>query len=158
MNDVVIEPQRPDAPEATQLILELEAVLDPLYPPTSRHGFSIDKLLREDVPFFVVRHQGTAAGCGGIKFFDAARDEAAYGELKRMYVRPQFRGLGLGTRLLEHLADYAQGHGVHVLRLETGIHQTAAIRMYERWGFVQISPFGAYKVDPLSLFYERRLD
>ncbi|MEZ4557707.1 MAG: GNAT family N-acetyltransferase [Caldilineaceae bacterium] len=74
----------------------------------------------------------------------------AYGELKRMYVRPQFRGLGLGTRLLEHLADYARNRGVHVLRLETEIHQTAAIRMCERWGFMQISPFGAYKVDPLE--------
>ena len=158
MTAVVIEPQRPDAPEATQLIMELEAVLDPLYPPASRHGFSIEKLLREDVPFFVIRHQGEAAGCGGIKFFDAARDEAPFGELKRMYVRPQFRGLGLGTRLLEHLADVALGRGVRVLRLETGIHQTAAIHMYERWGFAQIPPFGDYKVDPLSLFYARRLD
>jgi NADPH:quinone reductase-like Zn-dependent oxidoreductase len=51
----------------------------------------------------------------------------------------------------------AVGKGVNVLRLETGIHQTEAIGLYESFGFVQIPPFGDYKEDPLSRFYEIRL-
>jgi ribosomal protein S18 acetylase RimI-like enzyme len=74
-----------------------------------------------------------------------------------MYVRPQFRGLGFGKLLLDHLADYAQANGVGLLRLEIGIHQTAAIGLYEKWGFQRIPPFGAYVEDPLSLFYEKRI-
>jgi putative acetyltransferase len=77
--------------------------------------------------------------------------------LKRMYVRPQFRGLGFGKLLLEHLADHARAQGVGLLRLETGIHQTAAIRLYERMGFQRIPPFGPYFEDPLSLCYEMRI-
>jgi GNAT superfamily N-acetyltransferase len=99
-----------------------------------------------------MRHDGTPAGCGGVKLFDTE-----YGEIKRMYVRPQFRGLGLGKLMLHHLADYARQQGVAVLRLETGIYQTEAIGLYERSGFQRIPPFGAYQEDPLSLFYEKRL-
>ena len=148
----VIEAQRPDTDEAIQLITELEAVLDPLYPAESRHGFSVEKLLNEDVAFFVMREDGLAAGCGGIKLF-----ATEYGELKRMYVRPQYRGAGLGKLMLDHLAQYARQHGVTTLRLETGIHQTEAIGLYERWGFTRIPPFGAYREDPLSIFFERRI-
>ena len=148
----VIVAERPDSAEATQLIVELEAHLEPLYPQASRHGFSIEKLLREAVAFFVIRHEGVAAGCGAVKLFDTA-----YGEIKRMYVRPQFRGLGLGKLMLNHLADHARQHGVGVLRLETGIYQTEAIGLYERWGFERIPPFGGYKEDPLSAFYEKRI-
>jgi putative acetyltransferase len=148
----VLAPERPDTADASVLIAELEAQLDPLYPRASRHGYSIEKLIAEAVAFFLIRHNAALAGCGGIKLFGAE-----YGEVKRMYVRPQFRGLGFGKLMLDHLADYARGQGVGLLRLETGIHQRAAIRLYERMGFQRIPPFGAYKEDPLSVFYEKHL-
>lgn len=99
-----------------------------------------------------MRHDGIPAGCGGVKLFDGE-----YGEIKRMYVRPQFRGLGLGKSMLHHLADYARGQRVELLRLETGIYLTEAIGLYERYGFRRIPPFGDYKEDPLSLYFEKRL-
>jgi putative acetyltransferase len=148
----IITLERPDGADAVGLITELEAHLEPLYPRESRHGYSVEKLLAQAVAFFVLRADGTPAGCGGIQLFGSA-----YGELKRMYVRPRFRGSGFGKLLLEHLADYARAHGVGLLRLETGIHQKEAIRLYERTGFQRIPPFGAYVEDPLSLFYEKRI-
>jgi putative acetyltransferase len=148
----IITPERPDSADAVALITELEAHLDPLYPAKSRHGYSVEKLLAQAVAFFVLRENDTPAGCGGIQLFGTE-----YGELKRMYVRPQFRGLGFGKLLLDHLADYARANGVCLLRLETGIHQAAAISLYERMGFLRIRPFGEYVDDPLSLFYEKRI-
>jgi putative acetyltransferase len=148
----VITAERPDTVDAMALIAELDAYLIPLYPAESRHGLSVDKLLREAVAFFVMRHEQVPAGCGGIQLFDTE-----YGEVKRMYVRPQFRGLGFGTLMLHHLAAYALQQGVAVLRLETGIYQLEAIGLYERFGFQRIPPFGAYRADPLSVFFEKRL-
>jgi len=149
---VTIASERPDSVDAVALITELEAHLEPLYPSASRHGYSVEKLIAQGVAFFVLRDDGTPAGCGGIQIFGTE-----YGELKRMYVRPQFRGLGYGKKLLVHLEDYARlQHGVTLLRLETGIHQAAAIRLYEQMGFRRILPFGSYKEDPLSLCYEKQ--
>jgi GNAT superfamily N-acetyltransferase len=148
----IITLERPDTAEARVLIAELEALLDPLYPRESRHGFSVEKLIAERVAFFLIRYNDTPAGCGGTKLFGVE-----YGEIKRMYVRPQFRGLGLGQMMLGHLAEYARAQGIYVLRLETGIHQPEAIGLYERAGFQRIAPFGAYKEDPLSVFYEKRI-
>src|SRR5690348_5636602 len=133
---VVVTPEHPASPDATALIAELDAHLEPLYPIESRHGFSVQKLIADSVAFFVIRVDGAPAGCVGIKLFGAE-----YGEVKRMYVRPEFRGLGLGRLLLDHLADYARKHGIEIMRLETGIHQHAAIRLYEHVGFQRIPPF-----------------
>jgi GNAT superfamily N-acetyltransferase len=149
---ITITPERPDSADALALIAELEAHLEPLYPLESRHGFSVEKLIAEAVAFFLIRYDDAPAGCGGIKLFGTE-----FGEIKRMYVRPQFRGFGLGKLMLDHLADYARGQGVGLLRLETGIHQQAAIGLYERMGFQRIPPFGAYKEDPLSRCYEKRI-
>jgi len=60
----VITVERPDTREAMALIAELDAYLVPLYPPESRHGLSVDKLLQEIVAFFVTRHEKVPAGCG----------------------------------------------------------------------------------------------
>ena len=149
---IVITAERPDTSDAMLLISELEAHLDPLYPKTSRHGYSIEKLMEQGVAFFVMRQDGIAAGCGGIELFGME-----YGEVKRMYVRPQFRGVGLAKLMLDHLAAYARQHNIHLLRLETGIHQKEAIALYERMGFQRIPPFGTYKEDPLSRFYEKQI-
>lgn len=148
----VITPEHPASPDATALIAELDAHLTPLYRSESRHGFSVQKLIADAVAFFVIRDNGAPAGCGGIKLFDPE-----YGEIKRMWVRPEFRGLGYGKLMLDHLAAYAKSHGVGILRLETGIHQHAAIRLYEREGFKRIPPFGQYRDDPVSRCYEKRV-
>lgn len=149
---VTITEERPDSADAIQLICELEATLAPHYPAESRHGYSVDKLLQESVAFFVVRHDDTPTGCGGVQFFGHE-----YAELKRMYVRSHFRGLGLGKLLVNHLAQHSVQYGAKVLRSETGIYQAAAIGLYERMGFQRIAPFGDYKDDPLSIFFEKRL-
>jgi putative acetyltransferase len=151
MATVIVE-ERADTTDAIQLISELDAVLQPNYPPESRHGFSVEKLLSQGVAFFVVRVDGVPAACGGVKLYGSE-----YGEVKRMYVRPQFRGLGLGRLMLDHLAAYAHQQGIDVLRLETGIYQKEAINLYERYGFQRIPPFGEYFEDPVSLCYEKRL-
>jgi putative acetyltransferase len=148
----VVTAERPDTPDASALIGELEAHLAGFYPIESRHGLSVERLLREGVAFFVTRHDGAAAGCGGVQVF--GRD---YAEVKRMYVRPQFRGLGLGRLMLERLTDHARQQGVPLLRLETGIHQHEAIALYERSGFRRIPPFGPYRDDPVSRCYEKVL-
>jgi GNAT superfamily N-acetyltransferase len=149
---VVITNERPDSEAAIELIVELEAQLSPFYPPASRHGYSVAKLLREGVAFFVIRRDNLPAGCGGLQLFGSE-----YGEVKRMYVRPAFRGLGLGKLMLEHLATYAREQGAGRLRLETGVHQHEAIGLYERMGLERIGPFGAYRADPLSRFYEKQI-
>ena len=149
---LTIAPERPDTPAATALVAELEAVLAPLYPRASRHGLSVEQLLAQQVLFYVLRTGDTPAGCGGIKVF--AGD---YAEVKRMYVRPAFRGRRIGHFILDHLAAEALARGVALLRLETGIHKTAAIALYEQYGFVRIPPFGSYWPDPLSLCFEKRI-
>ena len=148
----VISRECPDSDDARLLIAELDAYLIPLSPKESRHGYPIEKLLNEDVPFFIIRDNGIPVGCGGVKLFGTD-----YGEIKRMYIRPQFRGLGFAKLMLDHLAGYARSRGITILRLETGIAQREAIGLYERAGFQLTAPFGEYKPDPLSRFYEKRL-
>lgn len=148
----MIVSERPDTADAQLLIAELETHLAPFYPATSRHGYSVEKLIKQGVAFFVVRQDSVPAGCGGVQFFGTA-----YGELKRMFVRPQFRGLGLAKLVLDHLEQYTREHNIKVLRLETGIHQKEAIGLYERVGYQSIPPFGEYVNDPLSRFFEKRI-
>lgn len=135
------------------LIGELEDHLASLYPAESRHGFSVRKLIDQGVAFFVLRADGRPAGCGGILL--VGRE---FAELKRMYVRPEFRGRKFGERLIVCLAEHARGHGITLLRLETGTQQLAAIALYERLGFRAIPPFPPYFEDPHSRCYELRLD
>jgi len=151
-SSVTIARERPDAPDSTLLIDELEASLAPFYPNESRHGYSVDQLITNNVEFFVVRKEGVPAACGGIQFFGNE-----YGELKRMYVRPAFRRMGLAKLLLSTLAEHARANGIHLIRLETGIHQHDAMRLYEEQGYVSIGPFGDYQSDPNSRFYEKRI-
>lgn len=147
---VTIAREAPDSEDARALIDELEEELGgDIYPPESQHGYSIDKLIAEGVAFYMVREDGEAAGCGGVQIF------GDYGELKRMYIRSGYRGRGLARLLVDRLAAHAREQGAHLLRLETGIYQTDAIRLYQGMGFYEIPPFGPYVVDPNSVYYER---
>ena len=145
-----ITAEHPASPDASELIAELDAHLEPLYALKSRHGFSVQKLIDDGVAFFVIRENGAPAGCGGIKLFGCE-----YGEIKRMYVRPAFRGQGLAKLMLAHLAGYVGERGIGLLRLETGIYQPEAMGLYERYGFQRTGAFGDYPLDgAYNLFYE----
>ena len=142
----------PDSADAIQLIRELdEHLLAHPYPEQSRHAFSVEKLLREGVVFFVTYYEGQLAGCGGVKMFDD------YGEVKRMFVRPVHRGRGLGKAMLNRLAEHVRMKNVNLLRLETGIYEVEAISLYEGFGFQRRAPFGEYQEDPLSVYLEKSL-
>ncbi|HEY6805650.1 MAG TPA: GNAT family N-acetyltransferase [Pyrinomonadaceae bacterium] len=145
--------ERPDTDDALALLQELDTHLHAMpYPAESRHAFSVERLLQDGVAFYVTRADGKPAACGGIKLF--AED---YAEVKRMYVRPEFRGLGLGKSMLGHLETHAQQTGIKLLRLETGIYQKDAIGLYESYGFQRRGPFGEYKEDPMSIYFEKQI-
>jgi len=152
MKNISILQERPDTADASELVAELDAYLIPQYPQASHHGLRVEQLIEAKVDFFVARCDSAAAGCIGIQFFG---DD--YAELKRLYVRPQYRRNGLGELLLGHLEEHSRTQGIRILRLETGILQREAIGLYEKSGYRRIPPFGSYREDPLSIFYEKRI-
>jgi putative acetyltransferase len=68
----IITAERPDTPDALLLIDELQTHLDSFYPPESRHGFSVERLIREGVAFFVLRVDGAPAVAAGSSFLAAS--------------------------------------------------------------------------------------
>ena len=71
-------------------------------------------------------------------------------EVKRMYVAPGARGLGLARAMLAHLEETAREAGAEVMVLETGLRQPEAIALYASAGYRPIAGFGYYKDAPLS--------
>lgn len=144
--------EHPDQPEIIALIDALDAFQKPLYPAESHHGIDIAALTSPDVIFGVARDDsGRARGCGAVVLAQG------YGEIKRMYVPPESRGRGLGAALLQFLEEQARARHCSLLRLETGIRQPDALRLYAKAGYVERGPFGQYVPDPNSVFMEKRL-
>ena len=144
--------EAPDQPALVALIAELDAYQAALYPAESNHLLDLAALCAPDVRFAVARDaHGEALGIGAVVL------KPGYGEIKRMYVPPARRGLGIATRLLARLEGQARAAGRGSLKLETGITQPEALRLYERAGFQRCGPFGAYRDDPLSVFMHKPL-
>ena len=86
--------------------------------------------------FVIARLRNRPVGCGALKFHgDAPAD------LKRMWIAPAARGIGLGRRLLAELERVAREAGVSVVRLETNRALTEAIALYRRSGYVEVEAF-----------------
>ncbi len=152
MTDVCIQPVDPASPAVAELFALTEAYQLALYPPESVHMAPPTAFSQPGAVFLGAFVGDRLMGCGGYI------DHGDYGELKRMFVRSEARGLGIGYRLLTALEAHAVTAGLPLLRLETGIHQPEAIRLYERAGYIRRGPFGDYDDDPLSVFMEKRLD
>ncbi len=90
------------------------------------------------------------------------RDVTAHGtddaaEVKRMYVTPRARGLGLARAMLAHLEDTARAEGAEVMILESGTEQPEAMALYESSGYTLIPGFAYYRDSPLNRCYARPL-
>ncbi len=95
--------------------------------------------------------EGEVVGCAALKF------HSGYAEVKRVFVKPDYRGRGLSRMLMDGLHALALEHGQHVSRLETGHHQLEAIKLYEKLGYGRIEPFGEYRCTPQSICMEKVL-
>lgn len=104
----------------------------------------LDAICGEQPPagvFYVVTIEGMPAGMGGLRRLDAATCE-----IKRIFVRPRYRGLGLGDRILGRLIEDARAFGYRSARLESGPFMTAAHRAYARQGFVDRAAYAEAEV------------
>jgi DNA-binding MarR family transcriptional regulator/GNAT superfamily N-acetyltransferase len=86
--------------------------------------------------FFVAYLRGEAIGCGAVK-----HHAGAPAEIKRMWIAPAARGLGLGRRLLEQLEACAAAGGARVARIETSAVLTEALALYRSTGWVEVPAF-----------------
>jgi ribosomal protein S18 acetylase RimI-like enzyme/DNA-binding MarR family transcriptional regulator len=91
--------------------------------------------------FLVATLYAEPVGCGAVKFHPGASAQTKSAQIKRMWVAPAARRLGLGRRLLADLEAHAAASGVRTLRLETNRALNEAIGMYRSAGYREVSAF-----------------
>ncbi len=137
-----------------EMVEKLDALMNGLYPPESTHLTPPEELSAGTNRFFAVKVDGKLMGCGGFRV--VGRD---YAEIKRIFVDPSARGLGLAKALLNRLESESRLLGVLEMKLETGIYQPEAIGLFERCGYTQCPVFGDYpKNDAYSYFMRKTLE
>jgi ribosomal protein S18 acetylase RimI-like enzyme len=100
---------------------------------------------------FIAQRDGKAAGCAALRPLDARA-----GEMKRLYVRAEYRGSGVGRTLIEAIIAAAREAGYRELRLDTLPAMSAAQTLYRKLGFKEIQPYGANYL-PGTRFYSLAL-
>ena len=148
---VRIEPLDPEHPHARHCLDAYVAELDRRFP----GGWDPARSISADAPelrppaglLLVATLHAEPVGCGALKFHPGAPTE-----LKRMWVAPAARGLGVGRRLLGELEARA---GSDVVRLETNGSLTEAIALYRSAGYAEVPAFNA---EPYAHhWFEKRL-
>jgi putative acetyltransferase len=110
----------------------------------------------DDAAYLVAVVNGRAVACAAWQAAGGGPDDDV-AELKRMYVRPAFRGRGIARQLIVAVEEEALAAGRPVIRLETGTYMPAAIALYRSSGYVPIPAYGAYAGNPYSVCFQKRL-
>ena len=118
-------------------------------PPESKHALDLASLQASDVTFWAAYENSNPIACGALKELSATQ-----AEIKSMRVEQNLRGLGLGSKMLQHIITEAEKRGYQSLSLETGSMDffESARQLYLKNGFVYCPPFGDYVEDSNSVF------
>jgi DNA-binding MarR family transcriptional regulator/GNAT superfamily N-acetyltransferase len=137
---VEIHSERPDSPVARACLdayfRELAERFESGFDPAATISARPEELTPPAGSFIVAYLDGEPIGCGALKVKDAA-----IGEIKRMWVAPPARGLGVGRRILAALEEEARRFGLNILRLETNKALTEAQSLYRTSGYTEVPPF-----------------
>lgn len=152
LQGIVIRFDRPDSDDGRRLIQRLDEDLLQRYPAIAIHGLHPQDVADPNLTFLVASIDSQAVGCGALHSL-----EPGVGEVKRMFVLPEFRGRGIARQILMALESAAREHGYSTLRLETGTRQPEAIGLYRSAGYGEIPCFGEYADDQFSVCFEKRL-
>ena len=90
---------------------------------------------------------GETAGCAGVRKW-----KGDVCEMKRLYVRPRFRGTGIGRKLAEMIIEEARRIGYRLMRLDTLPQMNEAIELYKSLGFKQIEKYRTSPTDDSQYF------
>jgi DNA-binding MarR family transcriptional regulator/GNAT superfamily N-acetyltransferase len=140
---VTFQPADPASPAARDVVGRYFAEIG------RRFGFAPSDEAEQDIlvlrpptgVFVVALSDGDPVACGGLQTIAPLEDGTRGGELKRMWVHDDWRGAGLGSRLLRYLEDEARKLGHAVTRLDTNAALTEAIAMYQRAGYRAIDRY-----------------
>jgi DNA-binding MarR family transcriptional regulator/GNAT superfamily N-acetyltransferase len=132
-----VDPEHPDARYClAEYVAELNARAARRFDPSVGATALPDEVRPPAGQFFVAYLHAEPIGCGAVKHHV---DEPA--EIKRMWIAPQARGLGLGRRLLETLEACAVAGGAHVAHIETNAVLAEALALYRSTGWVEVPRF-----------------
>jgi DNA-binding MarR family transcriptional regulator/predicted GNAT family N-acyltransferase len=139
-SSVEIAREDPSSRDAQSCYAQYFAELDKRF----RTGFDLRKGISYDIKDFqhphgcllVARLYGNAVGCGALRVL-----ERGVGEIKRMWISPLARGIGLGRRLLTELEREAKRRRMSTVRLDTNRSLSEAIKLYRSSGYEQIERF-----------------
>ncbi|WP_433946885.1 GNAT family N-acetyltransferase [Paenibacillus sp. SN-8-1] len=134
------------------LVEELDCELRDRYPGEPIFGIDFSDPAVESITFVLALWNGKAVGCGATR---PLNQEVT--ELKRFYVKEEYRGRGIASSMLEKLEQQARKDGYRRIRLQTGINQPEAIALYEKYGYESISTFGEYTQTEVSVCYEKSI-
>jgi DNA-binding MarR family transcriptional regulator/ribosomal protein S18 acetylase RimI-like enzyme len=115
---------------------ELNSRFDTGFDPERAISTNAEELTEPAGLLLVARLHGEPIGCGALKL---QGDVPFY--IKRMWVAPEARGLGVGRRLLRELEDHARRRGAAVVHLETNKTLREAATLYRSAGYVEVDPF-----------------
>jgi putative acetyltransferase len=155
---VSLDVEDPRAADSVALFDEMSVFVLATYPEDEENGIvptTTDELAQHGV-LVIARVGGAAAGSGALMAHEPV-DGIAVLEVKRMLVRPQFRGRGISKLVLQRLEAIARGRGAEKLVLMCGPRQPEALRLYETCGYSQRSAYGKHEDHPLSIFFEKHL-
>ena len=97
---------------------------------------NLDKFDKPDGRLLLVKVDGQIAGTISLR---KIRDDS--GEIKRMFVRPKFRGKKLGNLMIEEVIEVAKENGYSKLYLDTAQYMSSAVTLYKKFGFEEIEPY-----------------
>ena len=133
----VCDPRHPNARQAVRAyVAELSDRFEGGWDPALSISAADEELTPPAGLFLVATLYADVVGCGALKFHHGAP-----AEVKRMWVSPAVRGLGLGRRVLAELEAHAAARGVRTLRLETNRALGEAVSLYRTAGYREVAPF-----------------
>ena len=148
---VILKRTNSDDPDFRVLVAELDKHLAEV--DGDDHGFYAQFNGISTIGHVVVGYeQDEAVGCGAFKRYDDSTVE-----IKRMFVRPDRRGKQIGARILSELELWAREQGFAGSILETGVRQTAAVRLYQNSGYEVIPNYDQYAGVENSVCMKKRI-
>lgn len=121
--------------------------------PQTQQLYENGNIIPDDVHTILVYMDEMAVGCGCLRDFDS--DGAV--ELKRMFVRNEYRGRRIGRIIVEELEKWAAELNKKTIYLETGVNQPEAIFLYERMHYQWIDNYGEYAGNKESICLKKNL-